>query len=226
MRESCMLSSFSVSGRELKTVGKVRANEDRTRQLMFVPAPVELNSAVDFTMPEAMNAMPMTSSKLERIEPIKDCCTTLTKPALIAFTVTIISTAFPKVALSNPPIICPVCEASASVAPPRTEASGTMAIKLHEKVARGPQSIFPEQMPKGTNTSSTLMGCTKTSFRPWICFWDQVSCWPGPEGISPLAASLLYVLSRRALPPSLGLNVFVVVRPGRRARESAMLWTA
>ena len=72
---------------------------------------------------------------LERMDPKRLPCTTLTRPALMAFTVTIISTAFPKVAFKSPPIICPVWAARASVEPPKMAAKGTIATKLHVKRA-------------------------------------------------------------------------------------------
>jgi len=91
-----------------KTVGRVSAREDSTKQLMLVPAPVALKLDCLLTKPAPMKAIPNTSSKFESTEPIKDCCTTPTKFALIALMVTIISTALPKVAFNRPPTICPV----------------------------------------------------------------------------------------------------------------------
>mmetsp|Transcript_53971 Transcript_53971/g.106524 ORF Transcript_53971/g.106524 Transcript_53971/m.106524 type:complete len:201 (+) Transcript_53971:650-1252(+) len=190
MRESLTLASGVVSGMYEKTVGKVKANDDNTKQLTLVPAPVALNDEALLTKPEAMNAMPKTRSKFERIEPINDCCTTLTKPALIALIVTIISTALPKVAFKRPPSICPVCAAKDSVAAPNTAAKGTMAMKFVEKVLIGPHSNSPAQMPNGTKTRRMLMGCTKMSLRPSTWIGNQPFCAAWPDEGSLLAMGL------------------------------------
>mmetsp|Transcript_26345 Transcript_26345/g.57201 ORF Transcript_26345/g.57201 Transcript_26345/m.57201 type:complete len:235 (-) Transcript_26345:31-735(-) len=118
--------------------------------------------------------MPRTSSKFDKMEPIKDCCTTPTRPALMALMVTIISTALPKVALRRPPTICPTCAAKASVEAPSTAARGTIAKKFKAKVGKQPHSRMPEAMPRGTHTSRTLIGCIKMFFRPETCFWHHV----------------------------------------------------
>mmetsp|Transcript_6592 Transcript_6592/g.18182 ORF Transcript_6592/g.18182 Transcript_6592/m.18182 type:complete len:223 (-) Transcript_6592:70-738(-) len=203
----------------LKTVGKLSANDDNTRQLMFVPAPVELKLAEVFTRPDAIKAIPMTSNKFDKIEPINDCCTTLTRFALMAFTVTIISTALPKVALSKPPTICPVCAARASVAAPRMAARGTMAMKFKLKVASGPHSILPEQMPRGTKTKRRLMGWRKISWRPRRCRCIQDRC-SGGAPVSLVATSFIEL--SRPMEPNFGWKGWLGTRDARDSFLSAI----
>mmetsp|Transcript_54562 Transcript_54562/g.137765 ORF Transcript_54562/g.137765 Transcript_54562/m.137765 type:complete len:215 (-) Transcript_54562:262-906(-) len=146
------ISSGCAFGRWLKIVGRPRAMDASVKQVMLAEAPVELNLLSFVRRPAAKNAMPKTKSKLDKMEPNKLPCTTLTKPALIALIVTIISTALPKVAFSKPPIICPVCAARHSVEAPRIPANGTIAVKLQAKVHAQPHSRFGLRMPSGTKT--------------------------------------------------------------------------
>lgn len=61
------------------------------------------------------------------IEPVIDALTTLVRPRESAMPAMINSAAFPKVALSNPPIPSPMRAASASVARPIQPATGMIA---------------------------------------------------------------------------------------------------
>mmetsp|Transcript_1793 Transcript_1793/g.4815 ORF Transcript_1793/g.4815 Transcript_1793/m.4815 type:complete len:297 (+) Transcript_1793:182-1072(+) len=135
MREIQRTSSSPASGIKVKMVGNANAIAPKERQFTFAVAPPALKWLSLLTQPAAKNAMPKTNRRFERTEPIKLPWTTPTSLALIALTVTISSTALPKVALSSPPIICPVCTARHSVAWPRMPAKGTMAMKLKEKTA-------------------------------------------------------------------------------------------
>jgi len=66
---------------------------------------------------------------------------------------TIISTAFPNVALINPPTIEPTFAASCSVEKVSIEARGSMAKKLRTKTTVGLHLYSAARMPSGTNGS-------------------------------------------------------------------------
>lgn len=74
-----------------------------------------------------------------------------------AMMLTMSSTAFPNVALSNPPICGPTASDSSSVANESSAARGTIARKLSTKMAPGGRSKAPAMMPTGTKMSKMLM---------------------------------------------------------------------
>src|SRR5277367_856705 len=71
---------------------------------------------------------------------------------------TIISTAFPNVALIKPPRIEPTFAASCSVEKVSIEARGNMAKKLRTKTAAGLQWYSAATTPSGTNGSRRFAG--------------------------------------------------------------------
>jgi hypothetical protein len=113
-------------------------------------------SSVILAMPPKRKHMPMTSNRLDKMDPSMDDCTTWIWPSLRATMLTISSTALPKVALSRPPSVSPSFTDISSVANERTAARGMMAKKLRVKTAVGFQPISPAQMPKGTTMRRTL----------------------------------------------------------------------
>ena len=71
-------------------------------------------------------------------------------------TLTIISTALPKVALISPPTVGPTLADSSSVAKESKLASGKMARKLRIKTVAEFHSKVPAMMPRGTNPRKTF----------------------------------------------------------------------
>jgi len=86
----------------------------------------------------------------------------------------IISTALPKVAFRRPPTICPVCADIASVAAPRMEASGTMAMKLQPKTIAEFQPISGAIKPSGTKTRRKFNGFMKTLYQACLSLSQKV----------------------------------------------------
>ena len=72
-------------------------------------------------------SLPRTSSRLERMDPSREVDTTTSSPLLRAVTARMISTTFPNVAFTRPPISSPVLSAMSSVTSPSSSASGTIA---------------------------------------------------------------------------------------------------
>mmetsp|Transcript_23932 Transcript_23932/g.59655 ORF Transcript_23932/g.59655 Transcript_23932/m.59655 type:complete len:265 (+) Transcript_23932:677-1471(+) len=126
-----------------------------------------LPSLPNSRMPPKKNDMPRTKSMLERTEPRRVALTTSMRPALNVCIVMIISTAFPKVALSKP-LTTSLCKhaSSSSVASPRILASGTMARKLSQKVQAESQPNCAERMPRGKATKSVLKGWKRIDLIP------------------------------------------------------------
>mmetsp|Transcript_89532 Transcript_89532/g.252275 ORF Transcript_89532/g.252275 Transcript_89532/m.252275 type:complete len:334 (+) Transcript_89532:275-1276(+) len=109
--------------------------------------------------PPRKNAVPNTSSMLESTEPNSDVFTMYMRPRLREKIVTIISTAFPNVALSRPVTVSFANPAASSSVPsPRIFASGTSATKLSQNVQVSPQSCHFAMMPSGHATSSKENG--------------------------------------------------------------------
>mmetsp|Transcript_71232 Transcript_71232/g.170105 ORF Transcript_71232/g.170105 Transcript_71232/m.170105 type:complete len:209 (-) Transcript_71232:6-632(-) len=134
---------------------------------MFAAAPTALNCRFRNLIPAPKMAMPSTKRMFESTEPRRFPWTTWMSPALTAWIHMIISTALPKVAFSRPPIICPVCEAIASVEAPRIPASGTMAKKLKVKIHALLSSSLPALSPKGTKMRSTMSLLQKMCASAW-----------------------------------------------------------
>ena len=74
----------------------------------------------------------------------------------MAVSLTINSTAFPKVAFNKPPMVWPSFMEISSVAKDRTAASGMMAKKLMVKTAVEFQLRAPATIPMGTMTKRKL----------------------------------------------------------------------
>jgi hypothetical protein len=69
---------------------------------------------------------------------------------------TIISTAFPNVALISPPTVCPTLLANSSVAKESNAARGRIAKKLKMKPMESSHPWFPAVIPRNTNGRSRL----------------------------------------------------------------------
>mmetsp|Transcript_1572 Transcript_1572/g.4634 ORF Transcript_1572/g.4634 Transcript_1572/m.4634 type:complete len:209 (-) Transcript_1572:270-896(-) len=110
-------------------------------------------------MPPKKNDIPNTSSILDSTEPSKVALTTFTRPARRVCTVMIISTAFPKVALSKP-LMTSLCKqaSSSSVASPRILASGISAKKFSQKTQFGSHPNREAVTPRGSASKNTLNG--------------------------------------------------------------------
>lgn len=89
--------------------------------------------------PPKKKAVPNTSNMFDKIDPSNDSCTNRYKPLDKAAIETISSVAFPKVALSSPPIVSFVCRASCSVTKPNLSANGQRAIREKTKVVTSDQ---------------------------------------------------------------------------------------
>jgi len=85
------------------------------------------NICLPFLRPPKSMANPKTSSKLPRMEPVREAKTSWICPARMAERVMISSAALPKVALRRPPMRGPVFSAKTSVASPSSLARGMMA---------------------------------------------------------------------------------------------------
>mmetsp|Transcript_7089 Transcript_7089/g.17590 ORF Transcript_7089/g.17590 Transcript_7089/m.17590 type:complete len:220 (+) Transcript_7089:654-1313(+) len=143
-----------------RTAIKRRAPWDR--------APSALNFCVWLYTPPKRKHMPRTSNKLLKMLPSKLPCTTSTSPSLSANTDSIISTAFPKVAFSRPPITSPDAMASSSVDQPKIFARGTMAKKFEKNISAGPRFQWLPPMPGMAHSSSRLSGLQKMNLK---MFW-------------------------------------------------------
>jgi hypothetical protein len=69
---------------------------------------------------------------------------------------TIITTALPKISLSNPPRTCPALADSSLIEKAIQGTSGTIAKKLRKKTATPAQPKVPATIPIGTNTKSAF----------------------------------------------------------------------
>mmetsp|Transcript_13901 Transcript_13901/g.35589 ORF Transcript_13901/g.35589 Transcript_13901/m.35589 type:complete len:226 (+) Transcript_13901:265-942(+) len=156
-----------------KTVGRAKADDASSSMVMFVSA-ASLENCCSFPIlfspfsPPRKKDMPSTSSRFDSTLPRRVPFTTSRCPERSVCTMRIISTAFPKVAFSRPPIVSffrPA--ASSSVASPRIFASGTMAMKLSQKHQMSPHSRKCAAAPAGQNTRRMFIGsCRMRSFRP------------------------------------------------------------
>jgi len=98
--------------------------------------------------------MGRTRRILERIAPSILDCTILISPRVRATVLTIISTAFPKVAFRRAPTTSPASLDNSSVALLRSIASGRMASMLMENTNVGFHSKWPPRILNGTKPSS------------------------------------------------------------------------
>lgn len=155
--------------------GRTREAEERvmSEQVVWATAAenccsVPLPLVPRWTRPPKRKHMPMTRSRLERMEPsIEDWTTSiwpsrratmLTCVLLVVLLIqlaiferrTISSTALPKVALSRPPSVSPSLREISSVAKDRTAARGIMAKKLRVKTVVALHLSMPAAIPMGT----------------------------------------------------------------------------
>jgi hypothetical protein len=93
----------------------------------WTPAARALNRCSLWRKPPTTKAIPSTSSRLPRIDPINEAFTIRKLSALISRTHTISAVMYPKVAFTSPPRRGPIRAATCSVERPMRPASGTMA---------------------------------------------------------------------------------------------------
>jgi hypothetical protein len=90
---------------------------------------------------------------------------------------TIISTAFPNVALSKAPTTSPASAASSSVALLNSIASGRIASIFMENTKVGFQPLWPPRMPIGTKNRRRRMGDEeRKGLRPHHCLRTFTAC--------------------------------------------------
>lgn len=89
-------------------VGMIKLATARERRLAAVWATTTLKCCSMRSIPPKKKHMPMTRSKLESMEPMREVCTMMTSFLTRAMMATMSSTALPKEALRRPPIVSPV----------------------------------------------------------------------------------------------------------------------
>lgn len=131
-------------------------------------------SSVMFVTPPRKKHMPMTRSRLDKIDPSMDDLTTsiwlFCKAIMLTWScvslyfaltdrasvLTINSTALPKVAFRRPPSVSPSLTEISSVAKESMAARGIIAKKLRVKTAVALHSSAPAMRPSGTKMRRTL----------------------------------------------------------------------
>mmetsp|Transcript_43531 Transcript_43531/g.123186 ORF Transcript_43531/g.123186 Transcript_43531/m.123186 type:complete len:262 (+) Transcript_43531:393-1178(+) len=107
IRDTCSTSSLEPPLAR-NSGGSTSEMELRSRHETFDVAPFRLKPCSEYLNPPRRKAVPSTSRRFEITDPRSDPCTTGTRFFLRADQVTMTSTAFPKVALTSPPISSPV----------------------------------------------------------------------------------------------------------------------
>lgn len=118
----------------------------------MVWATVWLNVCCTLVSPPATKQQPNTNNKFDKMDPNILAWTILTWFSFNAMMDTINSTALPNVAFNKPPMVWPTFSDNSSVAYAKSDANGTMAKKLIQKMALEPHPKWPANNPMGTNT--------------------------------------------------------------------------
>src|SRR5438876_5834741 len=126
-------------GRQRVQGGITRAITATTNIVTWIPDASREKVCDLWRNPPASMLTPRTRRTFPMIEPVREALTTSVRPLDRAKIAMISSVALPKVALRRPPTPGPACLPSSSVASPRNQASGTIAIPAAANtIAAGP----------------------------------------------------------------------------------------
>src|SRR5438876_391547 len=136
---SCKATSCEAPVDSAYRAGITRAITATTNIVTWIPDASREKVCDLWRNPPASMLTPRTRRTFPMIEPVREALTTSVRPLDRAKIAMISSVALPKVALRRPPTPGPACLPSSSVASPRNQASGTIAIPAAANtIAAGP----------------------------------------------------------------------------------------